>query len=387
MRTYAIVGECLQQIGGECPEGWVVMQQQRPKEGSIAQADGSWAVPLQMVPASCTRRQGLLALLVFGFKRADIEAEIAAKAVLDDALSYCARDQWDVAYGSSGTIGAVGDVLVAAGNPPGVVTREGLDWLLDRLLKAGHADKLRLDGMREDRKAVIGGGLSVLRDIRALLPEESLLYLADSKYVPYGERDASFVAERTLQMTQWLEAQPSPSAVVAATPKNLRQLNARMYAEMMDFQLAQPMPGLEAWKRMALQDAAAVGSTVPTLTEQQWQAVYDAQRESQQSATEEALQDHVLRSGQVSAAQWQAMSDELVYVHALLGAEEVAERALRRSALTTDAAPVEALLRQNLAHAELFEAIQRLLPEDERFVYLISINAPLDARVYRPQVL
>lgn len=78
MQTYAIAGECLQQIGGDCPEGWVVMQQQRPKAGSIAQADGSWAEPLQTVPASCTRRQGLLALLAFGFKRADIEAQIAA---------------------------------------------------------------------------------------------------------------------------------------------------------------------------------------------------------------------------------------------------------------------------------------------------------------------
>lgn len=34
--------------------------------------------PPAPVPASCTRRQGLRALLVSGFKRADIEAQIAA---------------------------------------------------------------------------------------------------------------------------------------------------------------------------------------------------------------------------------------------------------------------------------------------------------------------
>lgn len=96
-------------------------------------------------------------------------AEVAAKAVLDDALSTYAADQWDVAYGASGTIGAVGDVLAAAGHAPGVVTRDGLDWLLDRLLKAGSVDKLRMDGMREDRKAVIGGGLAVLRAVFDLL--------------------------------------------------------------------------------------------------------------------------------------------------------------------------------------------------------------------------
>ncbi|MGJ7496299.1 Ppx/GppA phosphatase family protein [Variovorax sp. RT4R15] len=96
-------------------------------------------------------------------------AEVAAKAVLDEALSSYTRDQWDVAYGASGTIGAVGDVLAAAGNAPGLVTRAGLDWLLDRLLRAGSADKLRIEGMREDRKAVIGGGVSVLRAVFDLL--------------------------------------------------------------------------------------------------------------------------------------------------------------------------------------------------------------------------
>ncbi len=101
-------------------------------------------------------------------------AEIAAKAVLDDALGSYVPDRWDVAYGASGTIGAVGDVLAAAGNEPGLITREGLDWLIDRLQKAGSAERLRMDGMREDRKAVIGGGVSVLRAVFDLLEIEEM---------------------------------------------------------------------------------------------------------------------------------------------------------------------------------------------------------------------
>jgi exopolyphosphatase/guanosine-5'-triphosphate,3'-diphosphate pyrophosphatase len=101
-------------------------------------------------------------------------AEIAAKAVLDEALSVYTRDRWDAAYGASGTIGAVGDVLAAAGGQAGLVTRSGLDWLLDRLLKAGSADRLRIEGMREDRKAVIGGGVSVLRAVFDLLDIEEM---------------------------------------------------------------------------------------------------------------------------------------------------------------------------------------------------------------------
>jgi exopolyphosphatase/guanosine-5'-triphosphate,3'-diphosphate pyrophosphatase len=66
-------------------------------------------------------------------------------------------------------VNAVVDVLVAAGWPEGAVSREGLDWLQDKLLAAQTADRIRLAGMREDRKAIIGGGLSVLRALFDLL--------------------------------------------------------------------------------------------------------------------------------------------------------------------------------------------------------------------------
>ncbi len=101
-------------------------------------------------------------------------AEISAKAVLDEAVATYRSSAWDAAYGSSGTIGAVCEVLTAAGWPPGVVTREGLDWLLDRLLKAQNAERLKLEGMKEDRRAVIGGGISVLRAIFDLLDIEQM---------------------------------------------------------------------------------------------------------------------------------------------------------------------------------------------------------------------
>ena len=101
-------------------------------------------------------------------------AEVAAKAVLDEALSIYRRDVWDIAYGSAGTVGAVGDVLVAAGWPAGTVSRAGLDWLLEKLLSAKSADQLRMAGMKDDRRAIIGGGLSILRAVFDLLQIEVL---------------------------------------------------------------------------------------------------------------------------------------------------------------------------------------------------------------------
>ncbi len=102
-------------------------------------------------------------------------AEVAAKAVLDEALNICQPDSWEVAYGSSGTVGAVADILMEAGWPEGRITRAGLDWLLERLLKAQSADRVRLEGLKEDRRAVIGGGVSVLRAVFDLLSIKEML--------------------------------------------------------------------------------------------------------------------------------------------------------------------------------------------------------------------
>lgn len=107
-------------------------------------------------------------------KRAFQIAEIAAKAVLDEALDTYGAGRWDTAYGSAGTVGAVSDILVAAGSPAGVVTKEGLDWLLARLLEAQSADRLRLPGMKEDRRTIIAGGVSILRAIFDLLRIERM---------------------------------------------------------------------------------------------------------------------------------------------------------------------------------------------------------------------
>jgi len=96
-------------------------------------------------------------------------AEIAAKAVLDEAISLYPRSVWDCAYGSSGTIGAVSDVLLASGWPEGLITRESLDWLQDKLIKTQKPERLQLEGIKEERRPVIGGGLAVLRAVFDLL--------------------------------------------------------------------------------------------------------------------------------------------------------------------------------------------------------------------------
>lgn len=86
----------------------------------------------------------------------------AARQQLQGATQAFAPTAWDCAYASSGTANAVGDILAMSGYSDKVLTPEGLQWLQEQMLQAGHVDRLRLPGLKEDRRPVIAGGLSVL---------------------------------------------------------------------------------------------------------------------------------------------------------------------------------------------------------------------------------
>ena len=59
------------------------------------------------------------------------------------------------------------------------------------------------------------GGLSVLRHIRAQLPQENLMYFADSGFAPYGNKPEHVVAERSLAVANYLVAHGAKALVVA----------------------------------------------------------------------------------------------------------------------------------------------------------------------------
>jgi len=60
------------------------------------------------------------------------------------------------------------------------------------------------------------GGLSVLRALRAELPHERFVYLADSAHAPYGERGDAYVGARTHAITQYLREHHRIKALVVA---------------------------------------------------------------------------------------------------------------------------------------------------------------------------
>lgn len=108
-------------------------------------------------------------------------AQIAAGAELEEALGPFARHHWREALGSSGTVGAISQILQANGVTDGSITPDGLRWCIERCIQAGSLEALALPGLKNDRKAVLGGGLSILYtlavhfDIEVMRPAKGAL--------------------------------------------------------------------------------------------------------------------------------------------------------------------------------------------------------------------
>lgn len=70
------------------------------------------------------------------------------------------------------------------------------------------------------------GGLSVWKEINTLMPNESTLYVSDSKYAPYGPKGKEFILNRAITNTEWLIKNGAKIIVVAC---NTATTNAISY--------------------------------------------------------------------------------------------------------------------------------------------------------------
>ena len=95
------------------------------------------------------------------------------------------------------------------------------------------------------------GGISVLKHIHHLLPNEHLLYVADSIHAPYGNKSATEIQDRCFAIAEFLIAKDAKALVVAcntATAAAIDQMRAK-------YRL--PMIGMEP----AVKPAAAASSS------------------------------------------------------------------------------------------------------------------------------
>ncbi|MFN3593641.1 MAG: exopolyphosphatase [Thiobacillaceae bacterium] len=101
-------------------------------------------------------------------------AETAARIEIQTAAHGFRRGHWSEAVGSSGTARALGEILRANGRSDGNITLDGLQWLRERLIKAGSIRALALAGLKAERRPIIAGGFSIMLAIFQELGIESM---------------------------------------------------------------------------------------------------------------------------------------------------------------------------------------------------------------------
>lgn len=88
-------------------------------------------------------------------------AILSARSRFEDAAPIFAG-HWTNAYGSSGTIRAIGDAILRNGLGDGAISLKSLDALKARLIQCGQVSKIDLAGIKPDRVSMISGGLAIL---------------------------------------------------------------------------------------------------------------------------------------------------------------------------------------------------------------------------------
>ena len=93
------------------------------------------------------------------------DAQLAARREVEQIATRFRKNGWKVAIGSSGTAKALASILQENGQTKEGITREGLEWLREKAIKAGGFKQLPLPGIKGDRLPVLPGGLAIMLTI------------------------------------------------------------------------------------------------------------------------------------------------------------------------------------------------------------------------------
>lgn len=122
------------------------------------------------------------------------------------------------------------------------------------------------------------GGLSVLRALRAELPQEDFVYFSDAGHAPYGERGDAYVTERSLAIMVDLLAQHRIKALVIACNTATAAAVHLVRAEAADLPVVGVEPALKPAAGLTKTGHVAVLATRGTLASAKFQALHDSLR-------------------------------------------------------------------------------------------------------------
>lgn len=120
------------------------------------------------------------------------------------------------------------------------------------------------------------GGLSILKALRAELPNESFVYIADSGNAPYGEKGDAFVIDRSRALTQTLIDQHGIKALVVACNTATAAASKLLRTEFPDLPLVGVEPALKPAVQLSKTRRIGVLATRGTLESAKFGALLDS---------------------------------------------------------------------------------------------------------------
>jgi glutamate racemase len=122
------------------------------------------------------------------------------------------------------------------------------------------------------------GGLSILKALRAELPNESFVYYADTGHAPYGERSEEHVAQRTRAVVQALRDAHTIKALVIACNTATAAAVHLVRAEHADLPVVGVEPALKPALAASVTRRIGVLATRRTLASAKFRALHDSLR-------------------------------------------------------------------------------------------------------------
>ena len=118
------------------------------------------------------------------------------------------------------------------------------------------------------------GGISVLKHIHALLPHESLFYVADSLYAPYGNKTAEEITARCMILADFLMLQNVKALVVACNTATAAAIDE--LRETFDIPIIGMEPAVKPAAEASKNGVIGVLATVGTLKSAQFAALLES---------------------------------------------------------------------------------------------------------------
>lgn len=80
MKVYSLAGHSIQQINGECPDGWIEMDGERPSDAHVATSDGKWIIPAKTMQQKISEAVAAYSTVVESLKSQTISAIMTDEA-------------------------------------------------------------------------------------------------------------------------------------------------------------------------------------------------------------------------------------------------------------------------------------------------------------------